>query len=569
LKREVGRETAARGARWIAIATVLVGVSNYGYALLLTHLLPVADYARFAAGQSLILWAMNVAVVSVPWVLAQSLARATTDEERAVATRFAKIATAGSGLAAGLIVSGIATQFAGPATVGVLAVSTFLLFLGTTTTGWLQGHERMGSLAGIYIAENVLKNAAGVLLVMTAGLGANGALAAFGIGALAMLVKWPRTPRERGATTAAGSWRSVLAARDLWRQAMFIGGAQGIVSLFVAVDVVMVAVLPESRALAASYQASATLSRVPLYLAGAIATAFFPALSRAVKRGAADVGVGGVGDEAGRIAGQAIDMYAAIGLPIAIVLATARERMLSLVFPSSFSSVDELLRYTAITGLAAGGISLITAFFQAADDYACVRWLAVGLVGYVSGLTAGWWIDGIIGLAAGGAAGAALAVALMAGRLVHKHGWGVISGSPVLTSAATMAILIALRHDPYPWLAVATLSGVYAGLSFMRPRRPRHRARHARQPRSGADVAGLPVQQDAHRKTQQPRQTATQPQLHRTRQLRETRPQQLPWQARQSWQACQLRETRPQRQLLEPRQTHQRQRWTDTSLEGY
>ena len=52
------------------------------------------------------------------------------------------------------------------------------------------------------------------------------------------------------------------------------------VSLFVAIDVVLVAVLPGNRALAASYQASATLARVPLFVAGAVATAFFPSLSR-------------------------------------------------------------------------------------------------------------------------------------------------------------------------------------------------------------------------------------------------------------------------------------------------
>ena len=58
------------------MAVVLVGLSNYGYALLLTHLLNVAAYSTFAAGQGLILWASSVATVSVPWVLAQALVRA-------------------------------------------------------------------------------------------------------------------------------------------------------------------------------------------------------------------------------------------------------------------------------------------------------------------------------------------------------------------------------------------------------------------------------------------------------------------------------------------------------------
>lgn len=460
----------ARGARWIAVSTVLVGVSNYGYALVLTHLLNVSSYARFAAGQSLILWAMNVAVVSVPWVFAQSLARAATDEERAAATRFAKLATAASGLVAGAVVGGIATQFAGPAVVVILAVSTFLLFLGTTTTGWLQGHERMGSLAALYVAENVLKNAAGLLLVLTAGLGDAGALAAFGIGALAMLVKWPRTPRPAGYGSGRRRGPHALSGtRDLWRQAWFTAGAQAFVALFVAVDVILVAVLPESRALAASYQASATLSRVPLYLAGAIATAFFPAMSRAGHGAGDGAGRAGGGDARARLAAQAVRMYAHMGLPIAIVLATVPQRLLSLVFPAAYGSVAELLRYTAVTGLAAGGISLITAFFQAANDYACLRWLAVGLAGYVVGLGAGWRADGIVGLAAGGAASAAAALVLMGFRLVRRHGGRVLAGVPVATAAAAAVMLIVLRPYPYVWLVVAVAVGLHGAVRFVRP----------------------------------------------------------------------------------------------------
>ena len=79
---------------------VIVGLLNYAYALLLTHLLSVTAYSRFAAGQGLILWASTVATVSVPWVLAQALVRARSDAERNSAIRFAKLAGAGSGVIA-------------------------------------------------------------------------------------------------------------------------------------------------------------------------------------------------------------------------------------------------------------------------------------------------------------------------------------------------------------------------------------------------------------------------------------------------------------------------------------
>ena len=131
--------TAARGARWITIAMVVVGLLNYGYALLLTRLLDVAGYASFAGSQGLILWASTVATVSVPWVLAQALVRARSSEERTSAIRFAKMASAGGGAVAAAVVGGIAIRFASPAMTLVVAVSTFVIFLGTTTIGWLPG----------------------------------------------------------------------------------------------------------------------------------------------------------------------------------------------------------------------------------------------------------------------------------------------------------------------------------------------------------------------------------------------------------------------------------------------
>ena len=184
VRAPTAKRSAARGALWVTVGTVSIGLSNYGYSLLLTHLLNVAEYSVFSAGQGLILWATNIATVSVPWVLAQALARAKSERERNSAIRFAKLMSGGTGMVAGIIVGGIAIGLSGPATAVVVAVGTLVIFLGTTTSGWLQGDERMRSLSLLYIAENVLKNAGGILLVTVAGLKGIGALAGFGIGGL-------------------------------------------------------------------------------------------------------------------------------------------------------------------------------------------------------------------------------------------------------------------------------------------------------------------------------------------------------------------------------------------------
>ena len=458
------------------MAFALVGLLNYGYALLLTRLLDVAAYSRFAAGQGLLLWVTTVSAVSVPWVLAQAMVRASSRPERDAAIRFAKLASTGSGGVAAVVVAAVASRFADPATVLALAASTFVLFLGTTTTGWLQGRERMRALSVRYVAENVLKNGAGLLLVTTAKAGDTGALAAFGIGGIVMLAGWPRTRRR-----SREPWLATVAHRDLWYRAVGIAATQGVVALFTATDVVLVTLLPGSRALAASYQASAGLARVPLFLAGGVATAFFPSLSRSA--------------DSAMIAARAVRMYAAIALPLTAVLMTAPRPVLAVMFPAQYGAVVTLLRDTAVTGLAAGGIGLTVAFFQAADDYACLVRLGEGVAVYIAALLGGWWADGITGLAVGGALGAAAALALLGGRLITRRGRAVLAGVSLLEPAVATGLLILLRPSTLLWLAAAALIGLRAGLRFLRPAagpRPARGHPAGKHRRRGHPVAGEP-----------------------------------------------------------------------------
>ena len=449
---------AAQGARLITVAFVVVGALNYSYSLMLTRLLNVSAYASFAAGQGLILWASSVATVSVPWALAQGLARARSNAERDVALRFSILASIGSGVLAAGLVGVIATRFGNGFTVLAVSLSTLLIFLGTTTTGWLQGHQRMRPLSVMYVAENVLKNLAGLVLVSVVGLGENGALAGFGIGAVVMLVQRPRVGHS-----APGAWRAALANRDLQRRTLRVAGVQSIVSLFVGADVVLVAVLPGSRALVASYQASAALSRASLFVAGAVATAFFPLLSRHAN--------------GATIAARAVQMYAAVALPLAAVLATTPPSLLSKMFPAQYGAMATLLKYTAAVSLAAGGVSLLAAFFQARDDYSSLWWLGPGLIGYIAALLAGWRIDGVTGIAVGAVLGSTGALLLLGQRLLRREGYAPFRALP-LTLLETLAVAVALfllRPHLYLWLAVAALAGLRAVGRFLRPG-----ARHAR-----------------------------------------------------------------------------------------
>jgi O-antigen/teichoic acid export membrane protein len=384
----------------------------------------------------------------VPWVLAQALARAESDAERFAATRFTMLASAGSGLLAGGVVWVIAVQFAGTPAALALAVSAFIIFLGTTTTGWYQGHERMRALSALYVGENVLKNVSGLLLVTVAGMGDTGALAGFGIGGLLLLVWWPRVPR--GSTRP---WLAALASRDLWHRALGIAAVQGLVSLFAAIDVIFVAALPESRALAASYQVSAALSRAPLFVAGAVSTAFFPVLARSAN--------------GGTLPARAVRMYAAVALPLATILATTPAPVLAAVFPSQYSAMATLLKFTAVAGLAVGGINMLATFFQAVSDYSCAWWLLAGLACYVIALLSGWQEGGITGLAVGTVLGATAALGLLGYRFRRRLGYGLLARFPLAWPVLTVVVLVALHRYPVPWLVAATAVGLLAGVRFL------------------------------------------------------------------------------------------------------
>ncbi|MFI8962795.1 lipopolysaccharide biosynthesis protein [Streptomyces sp. NPDC053493] len=442
--------TAVHGARWIATAAVLVGVLNYVYALALTRMLDVGSYAVFAAGQGLVVCTAAVAVVTVPWMLAQALARARSEEEQAEAVRFAVVTGLAGGLLAACAVGAVAAQFAAATTTLVIAGSTFLIYVTRVSAGWLQGTERLRTLGVVTTAEALLKLAVGLVLVAALDLGATGALAAFGIGVLPYVFCRPRRLRDgRGRP-----WLQATANRALWRRAVGVASLQGVVALMAAVDVILVAMLPTDRAEAASYQAAVMLGRVPLFLAGAVSIAFLPALSR--RRSGTP------------LAGDALRMYLTVAVPLTAVAATAPGAVLSRVFPAGYAEVGGLLALTAVTGLALGALALLVTFCQAVNDYACLWPLVAGLLLYVTGLTAGWSANGVLGMAVGGMCGTLAALLVFGVRHARRHGFGApgtllgLFGARPLWLLGLVAGLMLLRPHPVAWFAAAVLVAVLA-----------------------------------------------------------------------------------------------------------
>ncbi|MEU8519948.1 hypothetical protein [Streptomyces sp. NBC_01216] len=434
--------TAVHGARWIATAAVAVGVLNYAYALVLTRLLDVGDYAVFAAGQGLVVCTAAIAVVTVPWMLAQALARAQSEAARSEAVRFAVVTGVIGGVLAALVVALVAAQFAGTSTTLVIAGATFLIYVTRVSAGWLQGTERLRTLGVVTTAEAVLKTAVGLVFVAALGLGEAGALAAFGVGVLPFLLVRPRGFRGGHGRP----WLAATANRALWRRAVGVASLQGVVALMAAVDVILVATLPTDRSEAASYQAAVMLGRVPLFLASAVSIAFLPALSR--RRAGAP------------LTGDALRMYLKVAVPMTAVVATTPGSLLSRVFPAGYTEVGVLLSLTAVTGLALGALALLVTFCQAVNDYACLKPLLAGLAVYVTGLGYGWSAHGVVGMAVGGLAGTLLALLVLGVRHARVHGFRArraLLGPRPLWLLALAGGLVLLRPFPVAWFGVAAV----------------------------------------------------------------------------------------------------------------
>ncbi|MET9676235.1 hypothetical protein ABZY68_24550 [Streptomyces sp. NPDC006482] len=431
---------AVHGARWIATAAVAVGALNYAYALVLTRLLDVSEYATFAAGQGLLVCTAAIAVVTVPWMLAQALARAGSDTERAEAVRFAVITAVAGGALAAVVVACVAQEFADPVTTLIVAGATFAVYVTRVSAGWLQGTERMRTLAVLNTVEACLKFGVGLFFVVALDLGEAGALAAFGIAVLPFAFFLPH--RFRGAPRRP--WRSVTVDRELWRRAVGIASLQGVVALLAAVDIVLVAMLPTDRAAAASYQAAVMLGRIPLFLAGAVSIAFLPALSR---RRAGDP-----------LTAAALRMYLTVALPLTVVAATAPGALLTAVFPAGYTMVSTLMACTATAGLALGALALLVTFAQAVNDYGCLRTLLAGLVLYVTALVTGWAVGGVLGMAIGGLCGTVATLVLIAVRHARRHGFGIAErpfGRVVVPMLALAGALVLIRPYTLVWLAAA------------------------------------------------------------------------------------------------------------------
>ena len=453
------------GSRWLMLSTVAAGALNYGYTLILLHLLQAADYAVFAAGQALVLTVGSVAQCAVPWVLAHELTVARDDPDgRRAAVSFAILANTVAGLIGAVLAGVVAAGFASGTGCVVVAASVAAVFVSNTTRGWLQGEQRFGLLAAVVVAEVVGKIVAGLALI-AAGLGSTGALAGFAAGALLIVVL--------GAVWMRRDLRPAFGTDHLRRSLRTTAAMtvmQGLFAVQANLDVLLVAMLPVPVDAAAGYQAGAVLGRVPVFLATGLSVVMFPLVAAARNRAA--------------VLATAMSWYASIAACVAAVLATAPAGLVRLVIPGRFTGSTTLLPLLTVVGVGAGVVGLITAYLQAVQRYrAAVRVQVAGLLTTAVAIAAGWRLAGPTGVAVGAAAGAAgTAIALQVLVQGSWRRWNPLPGRSVALLAALVTVLLPLRGHPAAWLTVATATGVGCAYLLLRVRRPAANAGEAADP---------------------------------------------------------------------------------------
>jgi O-antigen/teichoic acid export membrane protein len=429
---------------FLAISSVFAGGLNTLYALLLTHRLSTTQYAIFAGAQSVLIITGIIGSAGVPWVLARETAMSTEgSERRRQAVTFAFWANVAFGLLTAVAVALVVSVFGTPLDAGLVAATIFVLAVGSTGLGLLQGRGDTALISAIFGAEAIVKIFAGVVLVFAFGAGTAGALTGSLAGSALLLASLPAVRRDL-------SWLTRMRTdAALWLAAARIGILQTGIGVMSALDVLLVAAIPATRDLGGTYQVASALGKIPLFVALAVATAVFPTLMAA--------------DSASRRA-EALRTYMIVAGFVWLVLLTVPQRMVRLAFPAEYSSLTHWLPYTAALGFALGALTLLTTFVQSEPTarHGLPR-VAFAVLALAGGGVTGALLGAVHGFAIGSAAGAWAGLLVVAGLASERRGIVLLmrrlrSRRLLMAGPLVAGALIVAEQQVFVWLAVVALA---------------------------------------------------------------------------------------------------------------
>ena len=434
-------------------AAAVAGVS-YACGLLMAHTLDAGSYSAFAAGQTLVGVVGVVSLSLIPLPLVESIRSGPRgSEERRRGMAFAVLISLLLGLVAAIVTGALAALFASAGVAVAVAASALTLSLLATVWGWLQGELRFPTYARSTIVEVTVRLTFSIGACLL-GWGAGGVLAGFAVGALAVVALHVREIRSDLA------WRpSVLRDRARWVETRGIAVTQLVVSALGAADVVLA--VRWGAGSAAGYAALAVLAKGPIYVAIGTVLVTFPMLRSDPGRR----------DE---ILRESLLSFGRLAVVAAAVLGTIPPALLSIVLPARYVASADLLPWIAGAALGHAVVAVCAIDLLALRAYRRAQLgLILATVLVSAGLAGGWQLDGLAGLAVGGAVGAGLAaisLLLLARPVLPSGTRAILARCAVLAVVSAVALDLAAAQ-PVVWIAAVVGLFAVVGLRVLRERR--------------------------------------------------------------------------------------------------
>jgi len=327
----------------LLIAFAHVSVINYAFGLVAARLLAPGDFGLLAFAQTVLLVAGLVLNSGFARALAIALVKVQGPRQGAL-IRGAIVANLA--LACGLSLIIVLLFVLGPlkpgfetgTTTALVALTLPVLAFEAIVAAAAQGTARFGAMALTAVVEVAGKAIGGIAFVY-AGFGAAGAVAGFLVGALI--------------SSAVGLWILLrvlgvrpwgVGERSSLRVAQDMFGATLGLALLLNLDLFAVKLFSGSdRAIAGAYQASSVLATTPYYLAAALVPILFTQVAR-VERLALT----------GTLVAEAVRLTLLVLIPIELVLVTAPELALGVLFRRAYT-----IGAPALPALAAGNGAII------------------------------------------------------------------------------------------------------------------------------------------------------------------------------------------------------------------
>ncbi len=373
---------ASRGSLAMLLSFAVTSVFAYAYAVVLTWLLPVAEYGVVGVLQAVLLIGYTAVNSGVPWSVAHRMSRRTQEPVGRAYVLAAAFGNAVLGACLGAVIlvvmerrhGGLGQQSAG---VTAVVAGTMVLFAVTAVlTSILQGALRLGWFGAVRAIEAIVRFVAAVVLVKL-GMGILGALAGFLIGAAVALV-----------ASLIGT-RGLPIARSAGRVADLASEYKSVVSFFVVMvslagltyaDLIGVKALSPASSSAVSaghYQVAVALSRIPVLLTLAVFTAIYPYAAREFSHQMSDIGY----------ARLSVKFLVLFLVPIALVMAMMSGQVIAFFFPESYAASAQALEISGFAVIALCGVYAWSLLLQASGQlWIAAVVLPVALMGEVGAL---------------------------------------------------------------------------------------------------------------------------------------------------------------------------------------